>query len=46
MDDYEKHIIRPILKGDPDALKGYDDEKPVTLLSESLKGYIDDLRRI
>ena len=46
MDVYEKHIIRPILKGDEKALEGYDDEKPVSLLSESLKGYIEDLQKI
>lgn len=45
-DEFEKHIIRPILSGDEKALEGYDDDKPVTLLSESLKGYIEDLQRL
>ena len=46
MDDYEKHIIKPILSGKKSAMKGYDDSKPVSLLSESLKGYIDDLKKL
>lgn len=45
-DVFEKHIITPILTGDEEALDGYDDDKPVTILSESLKGYIEDLQRL
>ena len=46
MDVYEKHIIRPILRGEDEALEDYDDDKPVSLLSESLRGYIQDLQKI
>ena len=46
LDEFQKHIINPIQRGDEDALEGYDDDKPLYILSESLKGYIDDLKRL
>ena len=43
-DVYEREIIRPIL--DADEIEGYDEEKPLVLQSESLRGYIDDLHKL
>lgn len=44
MDVYEREIIRPILEAD--EIEGYDEEKPLVVQSESLKGYIDDLHKL
>lgn len=43
-DSYDNEIIKPILESD--ELEGYDDDLPLQLQSESLKTYIDDLKRM
>ena len=40
-DVYEREIIRPILEAE--EFDGYDEDRPLVIQSESLKGYIDDL---
>ena len=44
MDVYEREIIRPILEAE--EIEGYDEDKPLVVQSESLKGYIDDLQKL
>lgn len=44
MDPFHREIIKPTLEAE--SIEGFDDSKPVTILSESLKSYIDDLRRL
>ena len=43
-DVYEREIIRPIL--DAEELEGYNDDLPLSIQSESLKTYVDDLHRL
>ena len=43
-DSYDNEIIKPILESD--EIEGYDDDLPLQLQSESLKTYIDDLKRM
>ena len=43
-DSYDNEIIKPILESD--ELEGYDDDLPLQLQSESLKTYIDDLKKL
>ena len=44
IDPYEREIIRPILEAE--EIEGYDDEAQLSVHSESLKGYVDDLNRL
>ena len=44
IDPYEKEIIRKII--DADELQGYDDEVPLSIQSETLKSYVDDLNKL
>lgn len=43
-DVYEREIIRPII--DAEDLEGYNDDLPLSIQSESLKNYVDDLHRL
>ena len=44
IDPFEKEIIRKII--DADELEGYDDEVPLSIQSETLKNYVDDLSKL
>lgn len=41
---FERDIMLPVLKEGP--IEGYNDELPLELQSETLKQYIDDLRKM
>ena len=44
LDVYEREIIKPILEAE--ELEDYNDDLPLVIQSESLKGYVDDLYRM
>ena len=44
MDKFERDIIKPILESE--EIEGYDDNLPLSIQSESLKSYVDDLQRL
>ena len=44
LDVYEREIIRPILEAE--ELEDYNDDLPLVIQSESLKGYVDDLYKM
>ena len=44
LDNYDIEIIKPILESD--KITDYDDDLPLHLQSESLKTYVDDLRKL
>ena len=44
IDRFEREIIRPIV--DADEVDGFNDELPLALQTESLKGYVDDLHKL
>lgn len=44
MDPYEKEIIRKII--DAENVDGFDDRKPLSIQSESLKRYVQDLSKL
>ena len=43
-DRFERDIMLPILSNEP--IEGYADDKPLELQSETLRQYIDDLRKL
>ena len=44
LDPFEEEIIKPILESE--QLEGYDDNLPLDLQSETLKNYIEDLKKL
>ena len=44
IDRFEREIIKPIMGAE--EIENYNDELPLAIQSESLKGYVDDLRRL
>ena len=44
IDKFEREIIRPII--DAEEIEGYNDQLPLAIQSETLKGYVDDLHRL